>query len=406
MVAARDRQPTISKESPCATMPTGRTPYPRRQAGLEEGRHALVSSNERIFMSKKMVAIAILLIAVAGGFYGYQSWKAAQSALPEGIASGNGRVEAKQVDIAAKESLRVKEILVKEGDLVEKGQVLVLMDTSTLESQLNEAKASFAASEERAAATNSAVVRQKSLAANAKVEENRQAGLLKTQSTSEAEYERAKTAAEASTAAVAEAAATLRSAEQEVKVAQANIETIQTRIDDATLKAPVRGRVLYKLAENGEVLGAGAKALTLVNLEDVYMEIFLPGPIAGKLKVGSEARLTADHTPDRCVAGVVSFVSPEAQFTPKQVETKSERDKLMFRIKIQVPEELISAYIERVKTGVRGVGYVRYDDKVQWPGYLAKPVGAPPTLPPPDTHPAASQKSEETSSSSSESPAP
>ncbi|MFN9714134.1 MAG: biotin/lipoyl-binding protein, partial [Planctomycetota bacterium] len=76
-------------------------------------------------MSKKMIAIAILLIAVAGGFYGYQSWKAAQSALPEGIASGNGRVEAKQVDIAAKESLRVKEILVKEGDLVEKGQVLV-----------------------------------------------------------------------------------------------------------------------------------------------------------------------------------------------------------------------------------------------------------------------------------------
>lgn len=357
-------------------------------------------------MSKKLVAVAVLVVAVAGGLFGYQTWKAAQSALPEGIASGNGRVEAKQVDIAAKESLRVKDILAKEGDLVQKGQVLVLMDTSTLESQLNEAKASFAASEERVAAANSAVVRQKSLAANAKIEENRLAELLKTQSASEAEYDRAKTAAEASAAAVAEAAATLRSAEQEVKVAQANIATIQTRIDDATLKAPVRGRVLYKLAENGEVLGAGAKALTLVNLEDVYMEIFLPGPIAGKLKVGSEARLTADHTPDRCVAGIVSFVSPEAQFTPKQVETKSERDKLMFRIKIQVPEEMVSAYIERVKTGVRGVGYVKYDDKVQWPGYLAQPVGAPPKLPPPDTHPSATEATEQSIPSSPESPAP
>ncbi|MFO0014461.1 MAG: HlyD family secretion protein [Planctomycetota bacterium] len=354
-------------------------------------------------MSKKMIAFALLLVAVAGGLYGYQAWKAAQFTLPVGIASGNGRVEAKQVDIAARESLRVKEILAKEGDLVEKGQVIVRMDTSTLESQLNEAKASFAASEERVAAATSAVIRQKSIAANAKIEENRLAELLKTQSASEAEYERAKTAAEASAAGVGEAAASLRSAEQQVNVAKANIETIQTRIDDATLKAPVRGRVLYKLAENGEVLGAGAKALTLVNLEDVYMEIFLPGPIASKLKVGSEARLTADHTPDRCVAGVVSFVSPEAQFTPKQVETKSERDKLMFRIKIQVPEELVKAYIERVKTGVRGVGYVRYDEKVQWPGFLGSPFGAPPALPPPETNPTESKQNDQPASSSTES---
>jgi HlyD family secretion protein len=355
------------------------------------------------FMSKKMVAIALLLAAVAGGLYGYQAWKAAQFTLPVGIASGNGRVEAKQVDIAARESLRVKEIMVKEGDLVEKGQVVVRMDTSTLESQINEAKANFAASEERVAAASSAVIRQKSLAANAKTEEKRLAELLKTESASEAEYDRAKTAAEASEAAVAEAAATLRSAQQQVNVAQANIETIQTRIDDATLKAPVRGRVLYKLSENGEVLAAGAKALTLVNLEDVYMEIFLPGPIASKLKVGSEARLTADHTPDRCVAGVVSFVSPEAQFTPKQVETKSERDKLMFRIKIQVPEELVTAYIERVKTGVRGVGYVRYDEKVQWPGFLGAPVGLPPNLPPPETNSIESKKNDDPASTSTES---
>ncbi len=354
-------------------------------------------------MSKKMVAIALLLAAVAGGLYGYQAWKAAQFTLPVGIASGNGRVEAKQVDIAARESLRVKEIMVKEGDLVEKGQVVVRMDTSTLESQINEAKANFAASEERVAAASSAVIRQKSLAANAKTEEKRLAELLKTESASEAEYDRAKTAAEASEAAVAEAAATLRSAQQQVNVAQANIETIQTRIDDATLKAPVRGRVLYKLSENGEVLAAGAKALTLVNLEDVYMEIFLPGPIASKLKVGSEARLTADHTPDRCVAGVVSFVSPEAQFTPKQVETKSERDKLMFRIKIQVPEELVTAYIERVKTGVRGVGYVRYDEKVQWPGFLGAPVGLPPNLPPPETNSIESKKNDDPASTSTES---
>ena len=77
-----------------------------------------------------------------------------------------------------------------------------------------------------------------------------------------------------------------------------------------------------------------------------------------------------DHAPGRAAAGYVSFVSPEAQFTPKQVETRSERDKLMFRVKIQVPEELVASYIERIKTGVRGVGYVKMDESAVWPDWL------------------------------------
>jgi HlyD family secretion protein len=148
------------------------------------------------------------------------------------------------------------------------------------------------------------------------------------------------------------------------------VATLQTRIDDAVLKSPVRGRVLYRLAEVGEVLAAGGKALTLVNLEDVYMEIFLPSQQAAGLKIGAEARITLDHAPGLAAAAHVSFVSPEAQFTPKQVETKSEREKLMFRVKIQVPEELITTYIERIKTGTRGVGYVKYDESAVWPDWL------------------------------------
>lgn len=120
------------------------------------------------------------------------------------------------------------------------------------------------------------------------------------------------------------------------------------------------------------MLAAGGKALTLVNLEDVYMEIYLPSEQAASLKVGAEARLTVDFAPGRSAIGYVSFVSPEAQFTPKQVETRSERDKLMFRVKIQVPKELIVAYIDRVKTGVRGVGYVKVKDSAVWPSWLEK----------------------------------
>jgi HlyD family secretion protein len=107
-----------------------------------------------------------------------------------------------------------------------------------------------------------------------------------------------------------------------------------------------------------------------VNLEDVYMEIFLPSEEAARARIGNEARITLDAAPGLAAPGYVSFVSPEAQFTPKQVETRSERTKLMFRVKIQVPEELVASYIEYVKTGVRGVGYVKLDQYAVWPDRL------------------------------------
>ena len=103
------------------------------------------------------------------------------------------------------------------------------------------------------------------------------------------------------------------------------------------------------------------------------MEIFLPSEQAAGVKIGAEARITVDYEPNRAVAGYVSFVSPEAQFTPKEVETRSEREKLMFRVKIQVPRELATQYIERIKTGVRGVGYVKVERLRRLAGAAAEP---------------------------------
>ena len=291
-----------------------------------------------------------------------------QSALPKGFASGNGRLEAKLVDVAAKESLRVKEILVDEGDLVKPGQVVVRMDTITLEAQLAEAKANVAAAQERLAIAKAAIIRAKSEIELAKIEVERARKLVEERAGSQRDYDVRKTNLETTTASLAEEEAKLQYAKQEVVVAQANVATVQTRIDDATLKSPVRGRVLYRLAEVGEVLAPGGKALTLVNLEDVYMEIFLPAEQAAKVKIGAEARMRGDT--GLTAPGYVTFVSPEAQFTPKQVETRSEREKLMFRVKIKMPPELVSSFVEYIKTGIRGVGYVKLDESAVWPGWL------------------------------------
>jgi HlyD family secretion protein len=323
-------------------------------------------------MSKTVVRL-IVILAIAGvvGFAGYQYWLNQQNALPAGIASGNGRVEAKLVDVAAKESLRVKEVLVDEGDIVQPGELLVKMDTATLDAQLAEAKAQVLGAEEKVAVNKATIVQKKSEVELAKVELDRAQKLRAENAGSQQDVDRRKTSLEVAEAALEQENAALRTVEQQVEVAKANEATIQTRIDDAALKSPVRGRVLYRLTEVGEVLQPGGKALTLVNLEDVYMEIFLPAEQAARVKVGGEARITLDHAPGRAAAGKVSFVSPEAQFTPKQVETKSERDKLMFRVKIQAPEELVKSYLKRIKTGVRGMGYVKIDPAAEWPASLS-----------------------------------
>lgn len=316
------------------------------------------------------VVIAGLVVVGAGAFLGYRYWQSSQSAIPPGIAYGNGRIEAKLADAASKEALRIKEILVNEGDLVKPGQVLVLLDTVTLDAELAEARASVAAAQEKIAATEAAIARRNSEIRLAQIEVERARNLVRARAGSQRELDVRNMQVESTRAALAEEQAKLQTAKQDVEVAQAKVATIQTRIDDATLYSTVTGRVLYRLAEPGEVLGPGGKALTLVNLEDVYMEIFLPSEEAAAIRMGAEARLTVDAIPGRAAPAYVSFVSPEAQFTPKEVETRSERDKLMFRVKIQVPPELVGQFIESIKTGVRGVGYVRLNDGVAWPSFL------------------------------------
>jgi HlyD family secretion protein len=320
--------------------------------------------------SKKALIWIIVGLGVVAAFIGLRYAKAKRAELPEGIVSGNGRVEGTLVDVSAKEPLRVKEVRVNEGAIVTPGQVLATLDTDTLQARLAEANANVAASQERLALAKASIVKQRSEINLAEIEVKRSQRLVEQGAGSQRELDVRRTSLETTKASLAQAEAAVKTAEQQVEAAQAGALTVETRINDATLKSPVTGRVLYRLAEPGEVLAPGGKALTLVNLEDIYMEIFLASDEAARVKIGAEGRITVDYDPKHAVAGYVSFVSPEAQFTPKQVETASERAKLMFRVKIQLPKELASQYVERIKTGIRGVGYVKLKDSAVWPDRL------------------------------------
>jgi HlyD family secretion protein len=158
---------------------------------------------------------------------------------------------------------------------------------------------------------------------------------------------------------------------------EAEVDRIQSIIDDLTLVSPRIGRVQYQLARAGEVVAAGAPIVTILDLTDVYMTIFLPAADAGRLAVGDEARIILDPVPDYVIPASVSFVAADAQFTPKTVETTDERAKLMFRIKLKVDPQVLQQFYTRVKTGVRGLGFVRTTD-VEWPADLQVKLPKPP----------------------------
>ena len=111
--------------------------------------------------------------------------------------------------------------------------------------------------------------------------------------------------------------------------------------------------------------------LNMVDLADVYMTFFLPENQVGRVNMGTEARIILDAAPQLVIPANVTFVADVAQFTPKTVETKEERQKLTFRVKATIPADLLREHLAKVKTGLPGVAYVKLDPNASWPANLA-----------------------------------
>jgi len=164
------------------------------------------------------------------------------------------------------------------------------------------------------------------------------------------------------------------SAYSKVDAIKASIERINFDIDDAQLKAPLKARVQFRVAQPGEMIAAGGRVLNLIDLSDVYMTFFLPETVAGRVAIGTEVRIVLDAAKNIVIPAKVSMVADTAQFTPKSVETASERQKLMFRVKAKIDPALLNKHIEQVKTGLPGMAYIKLDDKAAWPTFLENNV--------------------------------
>ncbi|WP_353235705.1 HlyD family efflux transporter periplasmic adaptor subunit [Diaphorobacter ruginosibacter] len=352
-------------------------------------------------LKKTLLPIAVVAIAAAAAWWAWSNYN--REDIGEGFVRGNGRLEATEVDVATRLPGRLLDVLVKEGDFVTAGQPVARMQLDSLEAQRAEARAGRDQARHAATAAEAQVSLRESDVAAAKAQvvqreaeldaakrrlarsqtlSNEGAASIQELDDDRARVRGAEAAVTATRAQVAAAQAAVAAAKAQVvgshssvQAAAATIERIEADIRDSELKSPRDGRVQFLVAQPGEVLGSGGRVLNLIDVSDVYMTFFVPETVAGRVALGSEARIVLDAAPGIVIPASISFVASQAQFTPKTVETASERQKLMFRVRAKIAPELLREHLEQVKTGVPGEAWIKLDPAAQWPASLALNVG-------------------------------
>jgi HlyD family secretion protein len=325
--------------------------------------------------SRKWIVLTLLVLAAGVG--GFAWWKLRPAPLPAGFTMSNGRIEATQIDIATKLAGRVQDVLANEGDFVEPGQIVARMDTQVLDAELRQAQAQVNQARNAMATAQAVVDQRESELTYAQNTLKRSEELVEKGFVSPQKLDADRTGMLTAKAGLVAARSQVVQAQSAIEAAQASVERIKADLEDSVLKAPRAGRVQYRLAEPGEVLAAGGKVVSMLDLSDVYMTVFLPESTAGRLAIGAQARIVLDVAPQYVIPAKVTFVAAEAQFTPKTVETTAERQKLVFRVKTQIEPDLLRKYRTRVKAGLPGVAYVQLDPNAQWPPNLEVKLPAP-----------------------------
>lgn len=257
-------------------------------------------------MKKKIILGIVIVLLVSGAVVWFVHKRAANDRTRISVS---GNVEVTEVAVSFMVAGRVLERCVDEGQIVKAGDVVARLDRVELEQTVEQAKAALVVAEADAVRLRLEYARQKELF-DKKVIASR-------------EFE------------VAQAAQTI--AEARVRERRAALALAETRLGYAVLTSPVAGVVLSKAIENGEYIVPGTTIVTVGNLENVWLRAYIDETDLGRVKVGQAARIATDTYPGKFYSGKVAFISSEAEFTPKSVQTAKERVKLVYRIKIDVP---------------------------------------------------------------------
>ncbi len=326
---------------------------------------------------KKILILLVLAVLAGGGYWYYQQQN--QPDRQVGIARSNGRLELARMDVASLYPGRITQVAVEEGQYVNQDELLATLSSETTQAlyqaalaQQNAAAAKHQQAEkavQHVAAQRSAQQQQLSIA---QLDVDNAVKLRKNKLISPAELSKriaVRDAAKASLKALAlaeeEAKDSVQQALAGIQQAKAQTDKVNAMLEDLRIQAPKAGRVQYRLVEVGNVVGAGAKIVSLLDLDNVSMNVFLPAPVVNRIALNSEARIVLDGL-DWVFPATVTFVASEAQFTPKYVETESERAKLMFKVKLKIPVTVTQKYHNYLRGGMTGNGYLLTDPKAKW----------------------------------------
>lgn len=304
-----------------------------------------------------ILGVAVSAVAASGA---WATWTViGQKEGEQSIVSVNGRLEVQRIEIATKFAGQVLTVAVREGDIVKSGDTVAQMDVTDLQGQLDGVRAM----KKRALQARSRAEGERDVQAIkaqvAQLELDNAFELRKQVLISDAELQKRQAQRDGESRGVSIAQAAMGEATAAAEEADAGIARLQNAIKHHTLRSPVGGRIEYRVVEPGSVIPAGGRVATVLDTSNVFMTLHLPSAAAGRVKVGDDARIALDAAPYLKLPAKVAFVSAEAQFTPKHVETPSEREKLSYRIKLALSEDVAMQHAGLLKAGLTGNGAVR-----------------------------------------------
>ncbi len=255
----------------------------------------------------------------------------------DGSWLGSGTLEARQVTVSAKLAGELVALRVHEGDTVALGQPLAAIDSTKLVLQ----RAQLLAAQKELHHTRANALRAIELASaqldNAAKQYDRFRSLAERGSATAQQLEGAQLGYQAALTQLESARNTLAGLDERARQLRAQRDLLESQIRDALVVAPLAGVVVGKYVEQGEVVAPGSPIVTIADLSEMWLKVYLPEPEMGKVSLGTKVTVRPDAFPREGFAGTVTWISPKAEFTPKNVQTRAARAELVFAVRVTVP---------------------------------------------------------------------
>jgi HlyD family secretion protein len=278
------------------------------------------------------VVVAVVLVAAFG------TWKLffAAPALPPGVIGVSGRIEGDDSAVSPKTSGRIREITVREGDSVQAGAVIAILDDEQVRAREQQAEAAVRQAEARLAAAEAQLAQAQASHAQAKWDRDAFTKLYKRELIAEQQARQAENAEKTQAAMVVSADRQVGAARADADRSRAQLEEAKANRNDLQVIAPFAGTVATRTAEPGEVVTAGTPVITLIDLSRVYLRAFIPEGQIGRVRVDQPAHVYLDSAPNQPIDAVVARIDPQASFTPENTYFREERVKQVVGVKLSL----------------------------------------------------------------------